>query len=576
MRKRTLLALFVSILFLVLTNKTWLIYKPVLVHFDANYTGEVQFIADLNKQNNFEFKKFKSGIIKRTGKSSFRPLDIKVKRCKRVKAFRLSLAGDDIINKKIIINNVWIRKPKYSLNNYNKYESKNAELTVNNNSLVIIPKSKKCSIYYKEPLNIRATFKFEFLIFTIIFILSFALFYKLTYYLADFKISKNHSRLDILFILVCTIILFIPMSHISQAKRSECENRNLAKWKPFIKKDGSINYNFGKDFDSYFSDRFAKRDELLDLYVDLTFNLSGDIYKNRKAFVNKKNGFCAELGALNRPTFKEGKEFQNAEKHLLELKQFCDSNNIKPYILVTTRPSDIYKKELLPFKDKNQDIIELKQYEQITKDTGIPIIHPIAEIKEASKYGLVHFKTDGHWTDYGAYIGYSSLMNVIRKDFPNIHPVMVSDYNIDTNNTLVRVVDGKLYHGLTASFLKLSEKQIKKLPPVHYPLYEHKKSSALIIDKQPDSESGDYFYPEGADLRAVFIGTSFAPNQMRFIPYTFTNTRYISIHSTNEEEFKILKNNKEQILEYKPQILIFCLLSGKNIFDFCNNVVSKE
>ncbi len=455
MRKRTLIALAITILFLILTNKTWLIVKPMIFHLNASYNGNVQFIIDLNKKDNFEFKKFKSGSVKHTGNGSLNKINIPVNRIKKAKAVRLTICGDDIVNQKISITNVWLRKPKYSLNNYNKYESKNAELKVNDNSLVIIPKSKKCSIYYKEPLNIRATFKFEFLIFTIIFILSFALFYKLTYYLADFKISKNHSRLDILFILVCTIILFIPMSHISQAKCSENENRNLAKWKPFIKKDGSINYNFGKHFDSYFSDRFAKRDELLDLYVDLTFNLSGDIYRNRKAFINKKNGFGTyfDLGnALNnRQTLKFGREFQIAEKHLLELKQFCDSNDIKLYILVTTEPLDIYKKELLPYKDKNQNVIEHKQCKQITKDTGIPIVHPIDEIKEASKYGLVHFKTDHHWTDYGTYIGYSSLMNVIRKDFPNIHPATESDYNIDYNNTLVRANENLGYGDLNYS-----------------------------------------------------------------------------------------------------------------------------
>ncbi len=110
---------------------------------------------------------------------------------------------------------------------------------------------------------------------------------------------------------------------------------------------------------------------------------------------------------------------------------------------------------------------------------------------------------------------------------------------------------------------------------MHYPLYEHKKSSALLVDKLPKSQSGDYFYPDGANLRTVFIGTSFAPNFIRFIPYTFKNTRYIRIYTSKKETFKILKNNKEQILEYKPQILIFCL-SPINIIDFCNNVVSKE
>ena len=574
MRKRTLIALAVTILFLILTNKLWLVFKPVVVHLESFYAGNVQCIAELAKKENFT--KTKSGSSDIKGSGSLNTVEIEVNRIKKVKGLRLILRGDDIAGKKFIIHNLWVRKPEYTLDSYDKFSPENAKLLIENDCLVVTPQGKECSITYQEPLNIRASVKFDYLMFIILSILSFAVFYKLTYYLADFKISQNHSRLDILFVIVCTVILFIPMSHISQEKRSVQENRNLAKWRPFIKKDGSINYNFGKHFDSYFSDRFAKRDELLDLYVGLTFNLSGDIYRNRKAFINKKNGFCAEFGALNRPTFKEGKDFQNAEKHLLALKQFCDANNIKLYILVTTRPSDIYKKELYPYKDKNQDVIEQKQYEKITKDTGIPIIHPIDEIKKASRFGLVHFKTDGHWTDYGAYIGYSSLMNIIRKDFPNIDTVTVSDYNIDNNNILVRVTDGKLYHGLTASYLKLSEKQIKKLPTAHYPLYEHKKSSALIVDKQPDSESGDYFYPEGSNIRAVFIGTSFTPNLMRFIPYTFKNTRFIRIDSVKEETFKILKNNKEQILEYKPQVLIFCLLSGPNMINFCNNVVSKE
>ena len=61
---------------------------------------------------------------------------------------------------------------------------------------------------------------FEFEIFTIILVLTFLFTYKLTDYLADFKTLKYKSRIEIVFLSIFFILLFIPMSYINQDKKS--------------------------------------------------------------------------------------------------------------------------------------------------------------------------------------------------------------------------------------------------------------------------------------------------------------------------------------------------------------------
>ena len=61
---------------------------------------------------------------------------------------------------------------------------------------------------------------FEFEIFTIILVLSFLFFYKITDYIADFKTIREKSRIDIIFLTIFFVFLFIPMSHVNQDEKS--------------------------------------------------------------------------------------------------------------------------------------------------------------------------------------------------------------------------------------------------------------------------------------------------------------------------------------------------------------------
>ena len=65
---------------------------------------------------------------------------------------------------------------------------------------------------------------------------------------------------------------------------------------------------------------------------------------------------------------------------------------------------------------RNGDLIEY-----IKKASRFPVVFPYEELVEASRQDFVFFKTDHHWTDWGAFAGYQVLMNEIKKDFPYVN-----------------------------------------------------------------------------------------------------------------------------------------------------------
>ena len=59
MRKRTIIALLLTVLCVSVTNRYWLIFKPFNVKFDIKGNGVAYVEVLLNKKNNADFKKVK-------------------------------------------------------------------------------------------------------------------------------------------------------------------------------------------------------------------------------------------------------------------------------------------------------------------------------------------------------------------------------------------------------------------------------------------------------------------------------------------------------------------------------------
>lgn len=551
MKKRTIIAIIITIVVLFLTNKYWLVFRPMPVDFDISGNGECNIEVQLNKKDNDKFDKIKSeNILFDLDKHKHAKFSaIKAKQPKRI---RIIFSCQNKLTP-ITISNIQLRDGKLKLTDLSKFSTPDGKLIIKDNKIELYPADNVLTLNYGDTLKIRSAVKFNFEIFVIILVLTFLFSYKISNYIADFKTIKNKSRIDIIFLTIFFIFLFIPMLHINQDEYSTQENRALAKWKPFIQ-EGQINFNFGKDFNEWFNDRFNLRKNLLDVYTIIAINTNGKLTNG----LVDKNGFIYWDLYLNHKNLKtiDKEDFQA----LIDFNRFCKKNNIELYTLVVPNKADIYptSKNLLLNDNSIKKFSEKINY--LNEKENMHIIHPLSELQKSSDKNYMFFKTEHHWTDDGAFVGYKALMKEISKKYNNINILDESSFDFSYNK-LVRAEWYRTYdYGQFSWKFNLPQYYIKKYHQTDYRYFTHKNVDKLNITEIYNTKT--FYYPLGANYRVVQFGTSQNENLTEFIPYTFKNVKHIRNNwgeYTGEKEFKIMKYFAKDILAYKPDIIIFCI-----------------
>ena len=345
--------------------------------------------------------------------------------------------------------------------------------------------------------TVQNTRHFEIEIFIIILVLSFLFFCKLADYAADFKSIKNKSRLDIVFLIIFFILLFIPMSKINQDTLSRDENRTLAVWKPLIKEEYRINYNFGNDFNNWFNDRFYKRKLLISTYQKLRYFLAYEIVESQGAFLNKRTHWVFNKVHIMPYSFVGNKNTENEIAYNLnKFGDFCKENGIKLYIFIVPYQGEIYYEKAAPYyygtsvKKVNDAVFRIKS------NVRYPFIWAYDDLKKASEEDYAYFKTDHHWTDFGAFAGSRVLLGEIQKDYPAVKIPEEKDYNISYNKKVRSNFDRKFNSGRSIhSFFPILKKS-KSFLDTDYRYYDHKNQDLLkyeIIDIPQKRQK--IFYP---------------------------------------------------------------------------------
>ena len=189
------------------------------------------------------------------------------------------------------------------------------------------------------------------------------------------------------------------------------------------------------------------------------------------------------------------------------------------------------------------------------------IVHPLEAMKKEAESNYVYFKTEHHWTDDGAFVAYKELMKEIRKKHKDIPILKQEDFTISYNN-LVKAGWFQEYNWGTST-LNMPKPFVRKLHNINYRYYKYKDYNLLqkkTVDI-PNHLSKYFYYPKGVDYRVILLGSSVNENLCQFIPFTFKNVfrlRNITVRNHPvKEEFKIMKYHEKEMLDYKPDIIIF-------------------
>ncbi len=390
------------------------------------------------------------------------------------------------------------------------------------------------------------------------------LFFFLTYRLLSYIQGGGIRRSDAFLLTIFFPLLFIPMIGISDAVKSVRENRVLAE-KPELKDLFKERSDYGRQYENWFNDHFGGRVSLLKLHDDFQNKLSCIIRTNGAIYFKESGwGFLMPLVSnmdCSLPLL------QSIVQNIVQLNEFCQRNQIKLYILEVPRKESVYK-EFLSDKygfDEKQFVKASRAQETIRKEVQkhrIPYIYPYNELRNAAKQDFAFFKFSHHWTDWGAFIGYSELMKEITKDFPDVPVVSLNDYR-KSQNCLYRDDFLRNYRSPWLFYQFFNDEHLDDhLERNFYNYYDHKNGDKMVV--RIGKFTKEFSYPEGR-RKVMLIGTSQNENFLQFLPYSAAQTRYIRLNwgqVKDADQFKILKLYKKDILAFKPDILILSIHSN--------------
>lgn len=202
-----------------------------------------------------------------------------------------------------------------------------------------------------------------------------------------------------LFMLAMPVLTLVFLSPEKQPF-SENENRYLAQF-PKFSFESYKNKKFMEGFDDWISDRFVGREQWIE------FKNSSD----RAIGKTEINGVFIE----NDMMMEAWKSYDQTiyDKNLKAINKFAENHeNIPIYFMLVPNAQEIYKNNLPAFAPvENQKKFIDNFYAELSGFEGTVDVY--SALKEKSENSYIYYRTDHHWTSYGAFLAYQAAAPVL-------------------------------------------------------------------------------------------------------------------------------------------------------------------
>lgn len=357
----------------------------------------------------------------------------------------------------------------------------------------------------------------------------------------------------VLFCLAVFALMVLPMCHLSNEQNGGNENRRLATFPELTIKafyDGTLTGNL----ENFFNDRFFGRQTLLSLHKNFSLVLGNgkeSRLENNRA-VEGDNNWIFYKGDKSIELYQNKLLYSDAQcediKGILEAqKRWFNAQNISYFYIIPPNKEDIYGEYLTgirKIKVRESDRIGLL-IDYLNKNNGecVPI-YPLKALQYAknSTNDLLYYKTDTHWSERGAYIGYLELMQQIKSQYPDLNILTEDAMSFNKHN---KMDNGDLAKMLGMDFTEQMKDVSYVVPePVngwHYQIVEEKKSkdgrSVFIRTVNNDKT-----------LKVMVFRDSFTIALQPYLSETFHEVLFYWDHD--------IYKNREVIVKEKPDIVI--------------------
>lgn len=282
---------------------------------------------------------------------------------------------------------------------------------------------------------------------------------------------------------ICFILLFVLLIYgflfgyilKEDSTFSYTENRNLTTF-PEISVTNVLDGEFMSEFEKYVNDQVYGRD----LFVTLNTKLRLFMGQNE---IN--NVILGEDGYLIEKITNSDINMSIIDRNTEYIKEFL-SNHSNAYVGIIPTASDILKDKYVEYPNRlnQKDLID-KIYLDLDSSNTIDIYNSLIGFDD------VYYKTDHHWTTFGAYLGYEQICKKLNKEI-----IPLSEYN--------RIVVTDEFKGTIHS--KINYDYSKDSIVKYEPLFDVSYERILNMDNKVYNSLYDESKLSSKEMYAYFLG----------------------------------------------------------------------
>ena len=224
------------------------------------------------------------------------------------------------------------------------------------------------------------------------------------------------------FVFSAIVILFTVIDIINSPKEfSELENKNLSQI-PILSLESYIDTSFSSDYEKYINDQFFLRDKWIDLKSRIEYLLGKR--ENNDIIFGKDNYLFKKFTTFNDEMLKN---------NLNSIITFTNNYNKEVDFFIIPNSYAIYDEltpRYLPLVDQLSLINSINSYLSLKSNNHISTIN-VAEELLKNKDDYIYYKTDHHWTSYGAYLAYLTYMDYLGLeivDINNLEKITINNF----------------------------------------------------------------------------------------------------------------------------------------------------
>ena len=224
------------------------------------------------------------------------------------------------------------------------------------------------------------------------------------------------------FIFSILVILFTVIDIINSPNEfSELENRKLSQM-PILSLKSYIDTSFSSDYEKYINDQFFLRDNWIDLKSRIEYLLGKR--ENNDIIFGKENYLFKKFTTFND---------EMLENNLNSIITFTNNYNKEVDFFIIPNSYAVYDEltpRYLPLVDQLSLINSINSYLSSKSNDHINTIN-VAEELLKNKDDYIYYKTDHHWTSYGAYLAYLKYMDYLGLeivDINNLEKITINNF----------------------------------------------------------------------------------------------------------------------------------------------------